>query len=529
MENFIFYLLKSGIWITVFYSIYWLFLRKEIFFQFNRFFLLAGLPASFALALCQYHYPVNLNIQLLTALAAVASQPAPTGWVVDWPLVIAAIYVSGMLILLLHYLFGLNKIGRLIRNQKSKTNTKPPVIEIPQIQSSFSFFGYVFMDQTTPFSEVEKRLILAHETAHVEQHHWVDLFLSQMVCALQWFNPFAWLYRNAIKQNHEFLADRSVIQKGNSQAVYHAALINYTFKAPIFALTNAFTYHKFKRITMMKKNVSNPAKKFATLLLIPALAVFLWAFAKPEYKYSMTIQSEVEMTAVKDTVIITTDKEPNGIKVITTGKVKTVKTIGTKKTEEQVFNSDSVVVIGYGSMNKRISGNSVNNFPITGVYTTCDTAPINLTQNTNRLKLFLKPNSKDPLIIVDGKESSSLSQLSPDEIHSISILKDATAISVYGDAANNGIILVTTKKHAEETGETDNFDTNKIKHVLENIQAGSASKDPLVIIDGKSQDYSKLKKLNPKNIENITVLKDQSAADIYGDKGKNGVILVTTK
>jgi hypothetical protein len=62
MENVIFYLLKSAIWITVFYLIYHFFLRKETFFKFNRFFLLVGLLASFALARCQYHYPVQVNL-----------------------------------------------------------------------------------------------------------------------------------------------------------------------------------------------------------------------------------------------------------------------------------------------------------------------------------------------------------------------------------------------------------------------------------------------------------------------------------
>ncbi|GHT08590.1 TonB-dependent receptor [Bacteroidia bacterium] len=416
MENFIFYLLKSGIWITVFWLIYRLFLRKETFFQFNRYFLLAGLPASFALALCQYRYPVHLNLQLMIAPEAVAAQPAPTGLLIGWPVVFVAIYVVGMFVVLMHHLIGLNKIGRLIRKQKSSIHTKPPVIEIPQIQSAFSFFGYVFMDKTANLSEVEKRLILEHETAHIEQRHWMDLLLSQMVCALQWFNPFVWLYRSAVKQNHEFLADRSVIQKGNSQAVYHAALINYTLKAPVFALANAFATHKFKRINMMKKNVSKPAKKFAALLLIPALAVFLWAFAKPEYKYAISVHSEPEMVAVKDTIIITTDKEPEGITVITKGKVKNVKTIGSTKTEERVVNSDSVVVIGYGSMKK---------MTVTSTNTT--------------------HSGKDPLFIVDGKVVSSIDKLNEKDIHSISVLKDGAATSIYGDAGKNGVILITTK------------------------------------------------------------------------------------
>jgi TonB-dependent SusC/RagA subfamily outer membrane receptor len=523
MENFIFYLLKSGIWITVFYSIYCLFLRKEIFFQFNRFFLLAGLPASFALALCQYRYPVNLNIQLLTAPETVAAQPTQAGFVVGWPIIIAAIYVFGMLILLIRYLIGLNKIGRLIRKQKSRSNTKPPIIEIPQIQSSFSFFGYVFMDKTANLSEIEKSLILAHETAHVEQYHWVDLFLSQMVCALQWFNPFAWLYRTAIKQNHEFLADRSVIQKGNSQAVYHAALINYTLKAPVFALTNSFAYHKFKRITMMKKNVSKPAKKFATLLLIPALAVFIWAFAEPEYKYSISIQQEPGTIVAKDTVVITTDKEPEGITVITTGKVKKVKTIGQTEIEEQVFNSDSVIVVGYGSTNKGISVDSIRNYSATLKYTNGTETMISVS--------YVNSSDKEPLYVLDGKVVSSIKDISPEGIHSITVLKDGIATDQYGEQAKNGVIVITSKIYADGTEEINEYrkftDKKSIPKLLGTVVRGE--KEPLIIVDDQEYPYFSLEKIKSENIESLSILKGKSATDVYGEKGKNGVIIIEMK
>jgi TonB-linked SusC/RagA family outer membrane protein len=55
---------------------------------------------------------------------------------------------------------------------------------------------------------------------------------------------------------------------------------------------------------------------------------------------------------------------------------------------------------------------------------------------------------KDPLILIDGVESSSrdLSRLEPDDIDSFSILKDATATSLYGSRAANGVVLVETKE-----------------------------------------------------------------------------------
>lgn len=53
-------------------------------------------------------------------------------------------------------------------------------------------------------------------------------------------------------------------------------------------------------------------------------------------------------------------------------------------------------------------------------------------------------------------------------------------------------------------------------------------KEPLIILDGKSYE-GKLSEINPNKIESISILKDLNSLALYGDKGKNGVILITTK
>jgi TonB-dependent SusC/RagA subfamily outer membrane receptor len=52
---------------------------------------------------------------------------------------------------------------------------------------------------------------------------------------------------------------------------------------------------------------------------------------------------------------------------------------------------------------------------------------------------------------------------------------------------------------------------------------------PLYIVDGKEVLESEFKGLKPENIKEISVLKNASATAIYGDKGKNGAILITMK
>ena len=53
-------------------------------------------------------------------------------------------------------------------------------------------------------------------------------------------------------------------------------------------------------------------------------------------------------------------------------------------------------------------------------------------------------SSTDPLILVDGTEMSDISALNPNDIESVSVLKDASS-SIYGVRGGNGVILITTK------------------------------------------------------------------------------------
>ncbi|MDR3219084.1 MAG: hypothetical protein LBU22_08960 [Dysgonamonadaceae bacterium] len=568
MENFIIYLLKLGVWIAVFWLIYGLFLRKETFFRFNRFFLLAGLPTSFALACCQYHYPVWVNLQLTVVPEGISHQAVQAGSTFSGFILFALVYALGVAVFLTHHLMGLNTICRLIRKRETKSATKPQVIEISAIQSSFSFFGYVFMDKTNTLSEVEKRLILAHETAHVEQRHWVDLFLIQIVCALQWFNPFVWLYRNAIKQNHEFLADRSVIQKGNSQAVYHAALINYTFKTPVFALANSFAYYnKFKRITMMKKNASKPAKKSAVLLLIPALALFLWAFAKPEYQYNLSsMPAKSGAYPGNDTIIVITDDTPektivessstyktlnDTIQAIIHGsspdigvrkKVKTTTFTRTKTMDENAVQTQKITIDIKDQTGDKVTQQT---------YVTCSDPyeAQKVADGKNVVVIGMGIQNKDsgatPLYIIDDKEVASLDDLEPTNIFSVSILKDESAMNVYGNKGKNGVILITTMQRAAENGESVRSREVTVKtsgtrgFAVKNIPQGTPklitsllgenAGQPLYIIDNKTASSGEFDALSPDKIESISILKGETAIKHYGEKGKNGVVIVETK
>jgi TonB-linked SusC/RagA family outer membrane protein len=68
-----------------------------------------------------------------------------------------------------------------------------------------------------------------------------------------------------------------------------------------------------------------------------------------------------------------------------------------------------------------------------------------------RIRGFSSFENNDPLYIVDGVPTQDISSLNPNDVASISVLKDAGAASIYGSRASNGVIIVSTKKGSQGT------------------------------------------------------------------------------
>jgi TonB-linked SusC/RagA family outer membrane protein len=68
-----------------------------------------------------------------------------------------------------------------------------------------------------------------------------------------------------------------------------------------------------------------------------------------------------------------------------------------------------------------------------------------------RIRGFASFQNNDPLYIVDGVPTQDIASMNPNDVESISILKDAGAASIYGSRASNGVIIVTTKRGSRGT------------------------------------------------------------------------------
>ena len=128
-------------------------------------------------------------------------------------------------------------------------------------------------------------------------------------------------------------------------------------------------------------------------------------------------------------------------------------------------------------------------------------------------------NGTQPLFILDDKvitkDDLSSPNLDPTKIARIEVVKAKEAMEKYGEQGKNGVVIITSKEkitiHLD--GPPRNFP------------------EPLYVVDGKIMTLAdfKIVGLGPDDIESIQVLKNKDATDQYGEKAKDGVILITTK
>ena len=149
-------------------------------------------------------------------------------------------------------------------------------------EGSFSFFRHVFLART-----LQGESQLAHELVHAKQWHSADVLFAELMCCLLWFNPFAWLTLKAMKQNHEYLADRGVISQGIEGRTYMQELLRAMGSQSHQRLSSGFSFKSTKkRIQMINSNVMNTSNLSLRIAVSLILSLVLLSFKTFDYKGS---------------------------------------------------------------------------------------------------------------------------------------------------------------------------------------------------------------------------------------------------
>jgi len=562
MEAFGLYLLKSAAWLTGFALVYLLVLRNERYFGLNRIFLLTGIIASLLFPFYTFRYTVVIpsvptefdfaSVGELVAGGIIAEEPAVPFYY--W------IYLAGIMAFLLRVLFQTWKIYRKLQQAGFERTGNVKLVRTPDYTASFSFFSYVFVNPSTSTKEMEE--IMNHEQEHIRQRHWFDLLLVELICIVQWFNPFAWLYAHLVRQNHEYLADESALQRTVDPAIYQAALLNQLLGAPVFSLTNSFSYSlNKKRFKMMKKKIDSPFRKLKVLVVLPLAAMLFYAFALPEYQYETSennMVTEDKKVEVKGQVL-----KSDGTPLAGTSVILRNSTIGTITDKEGNFLLKEVPAdgelyfsfVGFKTIVRKITAQpmtitmeaekiGIEAVTVIGYGTPPPPPPPppSIAQIRSNID-----DANPPLIFLDGIPitKAAMDQLDPETFQSISVLKDKSATAVYGEMALNGAILITTKgKAAKATGAKSSNEEVVVvgygqspsgetpppsKVTIRSTGSFDSANPPLFILDGVPITKAEMDLVNPSQIASINVIKDKSATDLYGVKATNGVVIIVTK
>ncbi|MFV5701201.1 M56 family metallopeptidase [Flavobacterium sp. XS2P12] len=459
MEALFIYLIKSSGLIVLFYLAYFLMLRKETFFKSNRWFLLAGLITS-----------VLLPFVFITKIIWVEPAATPINWsnvsmtnyteektFEDYlPMLTALAYGIGMLLLLTKFAFDFYSLNTVLKGKSIQQQADFKFIDTNENVAPFSYFNTIVYNSAL-YTASELENILEHEKVHSEQNHTIDVLISRLFCIVFWFNPFIWLYKKAMLQNLEFIADNEATKKISDKKAYQITLLKITTHENCVAITNPFYQSLIKkRIVMLNKNQSKKWNSWKYALVLPVLVAFVFLFQIKTIAQEKT--NENVSKSVPD-VVTTINKN------FSDEELK-------KKAEffKKEFNCDLVFSEIERNSSNEITGITVNyngnlygngtykqhsNSTIKDIYIKHEGGKINISdaeidpkiKNDKITSLSDKTLSIDKEIFINGEKVSQkdLDALNPDEIATMDVNKNK----------DKQEIRIITNKHAKTFNENE--------------------------------------------------------------------------
>ena len=525
MGAFFVYILKSSVCLAVFYLFYRLLLSKETFHRFNRFALLGILLLSCIVPFMEVTVkePTEVHQQFLTfeeLLLTVGMSPVEEAGNImlvsdfTWREMLLLVYLSGIVFFLIRTVWSLFRMLHLIRDSRivSRENGITIIAHRKNI-APFSWMKFVLISETDLLENGTE--ILVHEVAHIRKRHSIDLLVADICIFFQWFNPASWLLKQELQNIHEYEADECVINQGIDAKKYQLLLIKKAVGTRLYSMANSFNHSKLKkRITMMLKEKSSPWARLKYLYVLPVAAIAVTAFARPE------VSDKVEK--------------------ISSVKVNDLAAIVETKVAESAGDTTKPADVKYvpAEVRKRLKG--------TLVFEVAEEMPEFPGGGMSALMSYLKDNMRYPASAKEkGTQGRVTVQFVVDKDGSIKEPKLLRSVDKDMDAEALRLISNMPKwKPGRQKGQPVavkytvpvmfSLDDDKLEKtssangITVEGYAGNG-KEPLYIVDGKEVTPSVMSALDPNKIERVTVLKDKSATELYGEKGKNGVLLITLK
>ncbi|KFC59757.1 hypothetical protein FEM08_14250 [Flavobacterium gilvum] len=485
---------------------------------------------------------------------------------INWYYILAIAYTIGSVLLITQFIYDFYNLNRVIKGKSIQHQADYKFIDTTENIAPFSYFNTIVYNSSL-YSESEMESILEHEKVHSEQYHTVDVLITRFFCIFFWFNPFIWLYKNAILQNLEFIADSEATKNLSDKKAYQLTLLKITTQENCVVLTNHFYQSLIKkRIVMLNKNQSKKWNLWKYALVLPVLVAFMVLFqieviAQEKTKPKQTIEKKL---AIIDFII--------------------TKNTSNQEIKEQCekLNKTFNVNLTFFNIKRNSKGEIIN---IDGKFED-QTGSASCNQSENPIKPFrfyYNPTNKEMGFDMDisnsknnkGRQSTSNTISSPALPPKVKTIKIAPSVSPAESTATPPALPPTVKSTTPPALPPKvstikfTYPTEKNQIIASNSNNKTVSiNEPMIIIDGVKADskttvnslnkeennktyfqingpvtlppviimngvkinsISSVNEINPDAIKSMNILKGKTAEDKYGKDGKNGVIEITTK
>ncbi len=277
------YLIKINVALVLLYGFYRLTVSRDTFFGLRR----LTLWLIYAVALMVPALNLEYWVRDTPTMESMANVYADTFYPVvvvkaqassiTWMDMLLGIYWVGVAVLSLRLVWQLFSIIRLAVISRKQEVEGITVHLLRGEGSPFSFFRWVFMYPSTMEGK-QLHEVMVHECTHVSGLHSLDTLFSELFSIACWFNPFAWLMKQEVRMNLEYLADESVLSDGNARKSYQYHLLGLAYRQSNESTKIANNFNLLplkKRIKMMNKRRTSEIGKAKYLFFAPLAGVLL--------------------------------------------------------------------------------------------------------------------------------------------------------------------------------------------------------------------------------------------------------------
>lgn len=543
--NWLNYLLQVNLYLILFYGFYRILLRSETFFNLNRGYLVASAALAFFIPLMQSDWvrswfvteQVSQTIDVLydpQIFYIAVKKQAHSLTLGDF---MAIFYIIGILVGIARFSGNLAYLGKMMKQRTTQKDSK----------QAFSFFNMLFVSK-----ELKQRsTIMKHEFVHIRQLHSADVMLFELIAIFNWFNPVVYLYKNSIKHIHEFIADEVASRNEASKADYAMLLFQEQFGVQAIPLTNNFFNSSLLklRIKMLQKERSTQTALMKYGLIAPLfMLMIVVSSATLASKELKQIESKIENvtdTHLEEVTITKSAREVLAEEGIDLSKALIISPALVD--EVRAYHKDTTTIFTAVEQQAEFPG-GMSAF---AKYLQDNLKYPEAAQKANvEGKIYIQfvintDGSVENFEVLKSTENESLDN------EALRVLKSIPKWVAGKQSGKNvrsrftiPINFQLAKEVNSKISKKDIEASPKLPAVMnftsadgtiinnENISSFKSCKDcpaPIFMLDGKEISDFIIKNIDATTIEKMEIFKGERAIMRYGERGKNGVVVITSK